>query len=72
MRIITLENGKLKTKYLTEVFAMRKNENGTLELNNGINYIKCHYCGASIDATKGKCEFCNSEIKYLQEWILEK
>ena len=51
---------------------MKKNENGTLELNKGINYIKCHNCGASIDATKGRCEFCNSEIKYLQEWILEK
>ena len=51
---------------------MRKNTQGTLELKKGINYIKCHNCGASIDATKGKCEFCNSEIKYLQEWILEK
>lgn len=72
LRVITIENGKLNSKYLTEVFTMRKNTQGTLELKKGINYIKCHNCGASIDATKGKCEFCNSEIKYLQEWILEK
>lgn len=72
IRVVTLENGKISSKYLTETYTMKKNESGTLELKNGINYIKCHNCGASIDATKGKCEFCNSEIKYLQEWILEK
>jgi len=33
--------------------------------------IKCHNCGASIDATKGACNYCHTEIKYLQEWILE-
>lgn len=40
-------------------------------LENGINIIKCQNCGASIDATKGVCSYCNTEIKYLQEWILE-
>lgn len=72
LRVITLVNNKLKSKYITEVFTMRKNEKGILELKDGINYIKCHNCGASIDATKGRCEFCNTEINYLQEWVLEK
>lgn len=71
LRVITIESGKLKSKYLTETFTMKKNNKGTLELKDGINYIKCHHCGASIDATKGRCEFCNSEINYLQDWILE-
>ena len=33
--------------------------------------MMCHNCGASIDVTKSKCEYCDSEIKYLQEWILQ-
>ena len=54
------------------MFIMKKNINETLELKDGLNLIKCHNCGASIDATKGYCEYCRSEVKYLQEWILEK
>ena len=50
---------------------MKKNTNDIVKLENGFNKIKCHKCGASIDATKGYCEYCHAKIKYLQEWILE-
>ncbi len=72
VRIVTYENGKITSKYSKEEYVFRKNKNGSIELNEGTNLIKCHNCGASIDVTKGKCSYCNSEIKYLQEWILEK
>ena len=44
---------------------MRKNTQGTLELKKGINYIKCHNCGASIDATKGKVVIYLTQIKII-------
>ena len=71
IRLIKFENNKIVSKTSKETFTLRKNNSGTLELKNGINLIKCHNCGASIDATKGECEYCNSKIKYLQEWIIE-
>ena len=71
VRLVYYEGGKIKSKYSDEVYVFRKNKNDTLELKDGINMIKCHNCGASIDATKGECSYCHTEIKYLQEWILE-
>ena len=32
---------------------------------------KCPNCGASVDVKNGYCEYCNSKIGYLQEWIIE-
>lgn len=72
VRIVYYENGKIFSKYNKEEYVFRKNKNGSLEIKGGTNYIKCHNCGASIDVTQGKCSYCNSEIKYLQDWILEK
>ena len=40
-------------------------------VKEGANLIKYHHCGAPIDDTNGLCSYCDSEIKYLQEWILE-
>ena len=50
---------------------MKKNNNETLELKDGVNIIKCHNCGASIDATCGVCKYCHTSIKPLQEWVME-
>lgn len=72
LRIISFESGKFKSKYIKDVFTMKKNQAGKLELKEGKNIIMCPNCGASIDATAGKCKFCNTEIKYLQDWILER
>lgn len=71
VRIVTFENGKIKSKIKKEIYNMIRHENGIIELKAGANMIKCHNCGASIDVTKGSCEYCHTEIKYLQEWIME-
>lgn len=71
LRIVTYENKKLKSKIITQTYTMKKNKNTLLNLGTKENIIRCANCGASIDVTKGKCEYCHSEIKYLQEWILE-
>ena len=31
----------------------------------------CYSCGKVVNSKKSKCEKCNSDIKYLQEWILQ-
>jgi len=72
VRVITYENNKIVSRIFKDTFIFKHNENPTLELKAGANIIKCHNCGASIDANKGECEYCNTPIKYLQEWILEK
>lgn len=71
VRLVYFENNKIYSKFTKEKYIMRKHNNGTLELNSGANMIKCQNCGASIDATRGICSYCRTEIKYLQEWILD-
>ena len=72
IRLVYFENGKITSKIVEEKYTFKKNINDKLELKDGVNIIKCHNCGASIDATSGSCSYCGSEIKYLQEWILVK
>ncbi len=71
IRIVYFENNKLVPKYVNDTYVLKRHENGMTQIKAGANIIKCHTCGASIDITKGHCEYCNSEIKYLQEWIIE-
>lgn len=71
IRIVYYNMGKIKSKFSKEEFIFKKNPNEKLELKDDANIIKCHNCGASIDATKGICSYCHTKIKYLQEWILE-
>lgn len=71
IRVVYFKKNKISSKIIKDKYTLKKHDNGTLELKDGANIIKCHNCGASIDATKEKCEYCNSEIKYLQDWILE-
>lgn len=70
VRIVYYDMGKVKSKFTKEEYLFKKNPNERLELKDGANMIKCYNCGASIDATKGACSYCHTEIKYLQEWIL--
>jgi len=72
IRLIYYKSGRVKHKYLVGEYIMRKNENNVLELNSGTNLIRCHNCGSSINIEEGKCSYCGTEIKYFQEWILEK
>ena len=71
IRVIYFENYKIFPKYINDTYIMKKNNQEHLVLKDGINFIKCPSCGASIDATKGYCTYCRKEIKSLQEWIME-
>ena len=70
VRVVYYEKGKITSKFINEEYTMKKVTDDTLELKDGANIIKCHNCGASINAETGKCEHCHSEIKYLQKWVL--
>ena len=71
VRVVYYNMGKIKSKFTKQEYLLKKNHHQKLEIKDGINMIKCHNCGASIDVTKGRCSYCQTEIKYLQEWILE-
>ena len=70
VRIVSFNNNKIKSKMVKDTYTLKRHDNGVLELKDGPNIITCHNCGASIDATKGNCEYCNTEVNYLQEWVL--
>ncbi len=72
VRVVSFENGKFISKFIDDVYILKRINNDILELKEGANIIKCHNCGASIDVTKGYCEYCHTKIKYFQEWIIEK
>lgn len=70
VRTVSFDDGKFISTRSNESFTLKRNDAGTLELKDGVNMIRCHNCGSTIDVTKGKCEYCDSEIKYFQEWIM--
>ncbi len=72
VRIITYENNRFNSKVLKDTYILKKINDGSLSLKNGINIIHCHNCGSSIDVLKEKCAYCDTPIKYYQEWIMEK
>ncbi len=71
VRIVTFENNKITSKFVDELYTLKRINDDILKLREGVNIIKCHNCGASIDVTKGYCEYCHTKIKYFQSWILE-
>lgn len=72
VRIVSIIDNKIKSKIAKDTYLLKRHDNGVLELQDGINIIKCHNCGASLDATKDRCDYCKTGINYLQEWILVK
>lgn len=72
VRIVEFKNGKFTSKFINESYLLRNINTETLELKEGPNITKCHNCGSSVDITKDHCEYCNTSIKYFQNWILEK
>ena len=61
VRVVTLTNNRIKTRYITDKFEVPVSENN-LKLRGGINIIKCPKCNADIDAGKGVCDYCKTEI----------
>lgn len=71
VRIVYYENNKIFSKEVRNKITLLRHENPVLDIKGGTNMIKCPNCGASIDATKGKCEHCDTRINYLQEWVIK-
>ena len=73
VRIVRLVNNIIKSEVIDDTLVLRKNEIEQSELDKGLNLIKCHNCGASIDASKSNCSYCRTPVHYLQSWyIVEK
>jgi len=70
-RFVYYDGGKFSVKYKKKTFVLKRYDKEAIQLKNGVNYIKCIHCGASIDVVKGFCEYCKGKIPYLQEWIIE-
>ena len=71
VRIVYYKNNKIYSKVKKEEYILKKYNKEILKLNEGVTLIKCFNCGASIDATKGHCDYCRTDINYIQEWIME-
>ena len=71
VKVVNYINGKIKTKIKKETFTFKKKERKVIELNNGINLIKCSKCGSNINVLDGKCSYCNTEVDNLTEWEKE-
>lgn len=63
-------NKKIKKKTKKEKIRLKYNN---LENNNHTrNIVKCTGCGASIDVTKSFCEYCNTKVPKISEWLIDK
>ena len=69
IRLVTFDKGKIRSKKDSKTYRFKRAELDKA-MDRGVNIIKCHNCGASIDVTKGECEYCNTKCNYLQEWYL--
>ena len=72
IRIVYFEDNKIKSKNIKDTYILKKVSNNTLDLDEGVNIIRCNNCGATIDAKYGVCHYCNSKIKPLNLWVLQK
>ena len=71
IRIIHYNNNKITSKLESKSYKL-KHIKEFEELSSSVNQISCPSCGASIDVTKDKCEYCGRKINYYQEWYLMK
>ena len=51
---------------------VRLKYNDTNKTPKSHNIIKCINCGASMDVTKNKCEYCGTPTPKISDWVLEK
>ncbi len=69
IRLVEFKNGKFSSKLDSKTYTFKRAKIDK-KLDKGVNIIQCHNCGASIDASKGECEYCGTKNNYLQEWYL--
>ncbi|MBR6072804.1 MAG: hypothetical protein IKP76_00585 [Bacilli bacterium] len=73
VREVMYEKGKIKTKVNRLKTTFKKNNKPVIKTDDGkIHTINCHNCGASIDVTSEKCNYCDTPNNYNQEWYLSK
>lgn len=70
IRVVKFIKNRIVAKNEIKTFILQKNVDQIVNLNNGINLIKCRNCGASVDITNGECEYCKTKYNYFQEWYL--
>ena len=71
IREIELIQGTISEKIQKRTFTFEKSNEQILDLKAGSNIISCHNCGASIDVTKSKCDYCGTKINGYQQWYLK-
>lgn len=69
IRCIYFNDGKIISKLENKTFKLKRVQ-VVEKLDGGINIIKCHNCGASIDAASDKCSYCGTKVNFLQEWYI--
>lgn len=69
IRIVRFREGKITSKMENKTYRLKRVKKDK-ELEGVVNLIQCPQCGASVDATLGKCSYCGSKYNYLQEWYL--
>ncbi len=69
IRLVRFSNGKFSSKLESKTYKFKRAKIDK-QLDKGVNIIQCHNCGASVDASKGNCEYCGSKCNYMQEWYL--
>ena len=73
LREVTYENNKLTVKTKERNVVVKKNNKPVTIIDDGeVHTINCHNCGASIDITSDKCNYCDTPNNYNQEWYLYK
>lgn len=66
-----LIDGKIKVKNVVERATLKQNYN-FVEDKDGIEYVECDNCGASIDLSKNYCEYCRTKVMSNNFWVLVK
>ena len=73
VRLVHFKDDSIYSNTVSETLTLRKNEIEQSNIEKGLNLVKCHNCGASIDVTKSNCSYCRTPVHYLQSWyIVEK
>jgi len=69
IRIVRFRDGKIISKLENKTYRLKRVKKDK-ELEGAVNLIQCLNCGASVDATLGRCSYCGGTYNYLQEWYL--
>ena len=69
IRIVEYVNGKIKSSINNKTYTLLHQDLDG-ELKGGVNLIKCHNCGSSINVLDRECSYCGTKYNYYQEWYI--